>query len=271
MKKVAGLAKKILGIHPQQGVKPIRNLTHIGSVYHGYHIPEDFLNSDSICYCIGAGDDISFDTQLKVMYDAQVYIFDPTPEGISHFQKLKQYAEKGERLTIHDNAPFTYQISAKQLEEVNFVEIGVWDCKTTLKFYEPEKENYVSHSVYLFKETGNYIEAPVDRLGNLMTMLGHTAVDLVKMEIEGAEYTVINSIVEDNLDVKIILVEFDEVHHAKDKSFHYRIKKACNQLKEAGYVLVHSTESFKRTFIREDVYNMLKVREQTRLNEAISQ
>ncbi|GAB3889394.1 hypothetical protein GCM10028825_24000 [Spirosoma agri] len=227
-------------------------------MFHGYHIPDQFLTSKSVCYCVGAGEDVSFDTELKVIYDAQVYIFDPTPEGINHFQKLKDYTVSGKPMTLHENAPFTYRTSTEQLNEITFVEVGVWDSKTTLKFYEPTRENYASHSVFLFKESGNYIEAPVDRLKNLMETLGHNSVDIVKLEIEGAEYTVIDTIVEDQLDVKIVLVEFDEVHNSTDKKFHFRIKRACDQLKKAGYVLVHSTDSMKRTFIKKDLYEQLK-------------
>ncbi|MVM37165.1 hypothetical protein GO730_05085 [Spirosoma sp. HMF3257] len=185
MQHVIGLAKKALGIHPQQGVKPLNNLIHIGSHYHGYHLPHNFLTSDSICYCIGAGEDISFDTELKVMYDAQVYIFDPMPEGINHFQKLKEHTKKGKSLTIEPTVPFTYRLSEKQLEAITFVEIGVWDKKTNLKFFAPERDDYASHSLYLFQESNEYIEAPVDRLSNLMKMLGHSSIDVVKLEIEG--------------------------------------------------------------------------------------
>ncbi|GAB2575352.1 FkbM family methyltransferase [Spirosoma areae] len=138
------------------------------------------------------------------------------------------------------------------------MEVGVWTEKTRLKFYEPTRENYPSHSVILFKESGKYIEAPVDRLANLMDMLGHTAIDLVKIEIEGAEYAVIDTILDDKLDVKLILVEFDEVHNATDKLFHYRIKKTCDKLRKAGYVLIHSTQSMKRSFLRRDIYDALQ-------------
>lgn len=257
MRTITDLAKKAMGIHPQQGVKPLNNLIHIGSAFHGYHLPEHFLSSDSVCYCIGAGEDISFDTELKVIYDAQVYIFDPTPEGINHFQKLKECTNMNQALTLESSVPFTYRISAEHLDSITFVEIGVWDQTATLKFFAPQREDYASHSLYLFKESNDYIEAPVDRLSNLMNKLGHTTVDVVKLEIEGAEYTVIDTIVEDNLDVKSILVEFDEVHHANDKAFHFRIKKTCDKLKKAGYVLVHSTDSLKRTFLRQDVYDRL--------------
>lgn len=267
MEKVISLAKKAMGIHPQQGVKPLSSLVHIGSFHHGYHLPKNFLTADSICYCIGAGDDISFDTELKVMYDANVYIFDPTPVGIDHFQQLKQYCRNNQVLTLDDEQePFTYRISTEQINAITFVDIGVWDERKNMKFYSPQRENYPSHSVYLFKESNEYIEAPVDRLSNLMRMLGHTMLDMVKLEIEGAEYTVIDTILDDKLDIKSILVEFDEVHNANDKSFHFRIKKTCDKLKKAGYILVHSTEHLKRTFIREDIYNALKVKENEEVN-----
>ncbi|WP_198424759.1 FkbM family methyltransferase [Spirosoma endbachense] len=265
MENILDITKKVMGIHPQQGVKPVPGLVHIGSRFHGYHLPEHFLTSESICYCVGAGEDISFDTELKAIFDAQVFIFDPTPEGINHFQKVKDYTQNDQSLTIHNKpphnkAPFTYRLTADQVNAITYVPIGVWDQKTTLRFFAPQKENYVSHSVFLFKDSNEFIEAPVDRLSNLMAMLGHTAVDVVKLEIEGAEYTVIDTIVQDKLDIKAILVEFDEVHNATDKAYHFRIKKSCSQLKKAGYVLVHSTESLKRTFIRKDVFDTLNVK-----------
>jgi FkbM family methyltransferase len=261
LKTITNVTKKIIGIHPQQGVQPLRAITHVGSTFHGYHVPENFLTSDSICYCIGAGEDISFDTELTYRFDSWVYIFDPMPEGIQHFEKLKEYTSRGQAFSIHNSIPFTYRVSKEQLATMTFVPIGVWDSKTKLKFFAPDRDDYPSHSVYLFQDTGKFIEAPVDRLSNLMKELGHQSVDLVKMEIEGAEYTVIDTIVDDKLDVKVILVEFDEVFNTKDKFFHFRIKKSCDKLKDAGYVLVHSTENLKRTFVRRDVYETLKAQE----------
>jgi FkbM family methyltransferase len=261
LKTIASVTKKIIGIHPQQGVQPLRHLTHVGSTFHGYHVPEKLLTSDSICYCIGAGEDISFDTELKYRFDSRVYIFDPMPEGIHHFEKLKEYTSRNQPFSIHTSIPFTYRVNKEQVDAITFVPIGVWDAKTKLKFFAPDRDDYPSHSVYLFQDTGKYIEAPVDRLSNLMQQLGHQSIDLVKMEIEGAEYTVIDTIVDDKLDVKVILVEFDEVFNTKDKFFHFRIKNACDKLKKAGYVLVHSTDNLKRTFVRQDVYEKLKAQE----------
>ncbi|MBK7888976.1 MAG: FkbM family methyltransferase [Bacteroidetes bacterium] len=249
--------KKVLGIDSQSGVEPIQNLHKVGSNYHGYFIPADFLKSDSICYCIGAGEDISFDTELKILYDAQIYIFDPAPEGIEHFKKLVDVTARGEQLSIGKKQPFTYRINAAQLSQITYIDVGVWEKEAILKFYEPDLENYVSHSVHLFKDSGKFIEAPVDRLKNLMKKQNHSAVDLVKIEIEGAEYTVIDTIIEDKLDIKVILVEFDEVYHMKGFKHLFRIKNSTNKLRKAGYVLAHSTDHYKRLFVRRDVCHQL--------------
>jgi len=261
MRALKELVKKVAKLDPQSGVKPLQKLVHVGSDHHGYKVPENFLNKESICYCIGAGEDITFDTELKVMFDSKVFIFDPTPEGINYFIKIKERIAAGEVFGVFDDPVFKYRINSEQLEEITYVNEGVWDQKTILKFYAPKLDNYISHSVYLFKDSDEYIEAPVDRLSNLMKKLGHQAVDLVKIEIEGAEYTVIDTIVKDKLDIKVIMIEFDEVYHAKGLGHKMRIKKSCDQLKKAGYVLVHSTYMLKRTFVRQDVYELLKAKE----------
>jgi len=249
----------MLGIHHQSNVKPLKNLSYFGSERHGYMVPDNFLASNSICYCVGAGEDISFDTELKIAFDSRVYIFDPSPYGINHFNEVKDYVNHRTPLTLDKTlAPYVYHISSKQFSEIKFVPVGLWDEKKTLKFYDPEKENYSSHSAILFTDSKKFIEAPVNRLSNLMKELDHQHIDLLKIEIEGAEYKVIDTIIEDKLNVKAILVEFDEVYNTTDKSFHFRIKKSCDRLRKAGYVLAHSTVALKRLFIRKDVYDQLK-------------
>jgi hypothetical protein len=69
-------------------------------------------------------------------------------------------------------------------------------------------------------------------------------------------------VIRDKADVKIIAVEFDEVfHHKKGIGHLIRIRDCCRKLEEAGYIMVHSTSRFKRTFIRKDVFTELKDKE----------
>ncbi len=263
MQKVKNAFKKALKVDYSTYVKELNDITYLGSHYHGYYIPENFLNAASVCYCIGAGEDISFDTELVVHYGSQVFIFDPAPEGKNHYLKLKEAVKQGEKISI-GSKPFVYKISKEQLDTIRYIETGVWDKDTMIRFYEPTNDKYVSHSIGLFNHSGKYIEVPVDRLSSLMKKLNHTSVDLLKMEIEGAEYTVIKTIVEDKPDIKMILVEFDELFHAKDFRYLFRIKKTTESLLNAGYTLAHSTPYFKRLFVRNDVFEALKSKGKSR-------
>ncbi|MEO8150168.1 MAG: FkbM family methyltransferase [Bacteroidia bacterium] len=259
MSKLKKIIKKTLRINSDHKLSPLKNIVQVGSKFHGYYVPENFLNQSSICYCIGAGEDISFDTELVVRYGCRAIIFDPMPEGKNHYDKLVANTLSNKKMaTNNDESGFEYRINSEQLKRTTFLNIGVWDKKEVIKFYKPAKEDYASHSVVNLQKTDDFIEAQVDRLSNIMKDLNHNCVDLVKMEIEGAEYKVIDTILEDKLNVKMILVEFDEVHFKKGLGYLMRIKKSSDKIIKAGYKMVHSTHMYKRTFVRNDVYEQLK-------------
>ncbi len=258
MPSVKQAIKKLLKVDANTNLTPIKDLIHLGSHYNGYDIPSKLLDSSSICYCIGAGDDITFDTEIAVMYGSKVFIFDPMPEAKTHYLELVVKTKKNEPLSVWENFPFTYRIKPEQLSNLTFMELGVWDSEKIIKFYEPTRENYNSHSILNLQKSDTYIESPVDRLSNIMKKLNHSYVDLVKIEIEGAEYTVIETIIKDKLDIKMILVEFDEVYHKNGPAHLMRIKKSTNLILNAGYKMVHTTPNYKRTFLRNDVYEKLK-------------
>jgi FkbM family methyltransferase len=52
-----------------------------------------------------------------------------------------------------------------------------------------------------------------------MEQLGHDRIDLLKIDIEGAEYKVIESILADKLDIRVICVEYDECFNPIDDRF----------------------------------------------------
>ena len=154
-KATSGFIKKAIGIHHQSGVRPLRDMKRIGSYLHHYHVPEHFIGPDSICYCIGAGEDISFDTELVTLYDCKVYIFDPTPYGIDHFTKLKEYTASGKELVISDGDDrfYSYDINFERLSTIEYVPVGVWDKRTILVFHDPQKQHYPSYSACFFTDS----------------------------------------------------------------------------------------------------------------------
>jgi FkbM family methyltransferase len=258
LKKVA---KSVLANRAQQDVVPLKDLVHLGSTNHGYNVPNNYLSASSICYCVGAGTDISLDTELVTKFKSQVFIFDPMPYAQDHFNGLVSSTGQGISFTADNNKQgYVYSISAGELATIKYCGTGIWNEKKIVKFFVPSKDNYAGHSITNLQNTAEYIEAPVDKLVNIMQELGHQQIDLLKIEIEGSEYTVIDNVLADALDVKIILVEFDEYHHTKGLarlSAIRHIEQSSQKLSKAGYKLVHSTSFYKRTFVRADIFDSL--------------
>ncbi len=245
----------------QRDVVPLPNLVHLGSLTHGYRVPGNYLTSSSVCYCVGAGTDISLDTELVTNFKAQVFIFDPMPYALAHFQGLVRSTQAGNSFAADNNEQgYRYAISAAELATITYRTIGIWNEKKLVKFYSPTKATYAGHSITNLQNTASYIEAKVDKLVNVMRELGHQHIDLLKLEIEGSEYTVIDNMLADNLDVRIILVEFDEFHHRRRLARLLAIRhieQSSRKLLKAGYKLAHSVNFYKRTFVRADVFERL--------------
>lgn len=208
-------------------VFPRDDLTEIGTKYGGWVIPKNLLDTQSICYCVGCGEDISFDLGLIEQIGCDVYGFDPTPQAIQYVHEATA-----------NNAKY------------HFFELGLWDRQDTLKFYTPRNSEHVSHSLLNLQKTETYIEVKVKRLSDIMRENGHQRLDLLKLDIEGAEYTVIDSMIEDNLEVKILCVEYDECFNPLDRGYKQRIKQSVKKVLAAGYSLICVQGSGNYTFLK---------------------
>jgi hypothetical protein len=90
-----------------------------------------------------------------------------------------------------------------------------------------------------------------------MQKLGHTKIDLLKVDIEGAEYVVLQTILEDNLDIRVICVEYDETasNHI-DGNYINRIEDSIQQLRRSGYLLVAKEPSCRNyTFVHQRYFS----------------
>ncbi len=230
----------------------------IGTEYGGWVVPENLFNADSICYCAGAGEDISFDTGLAQKYGCKVWVMDPTPRAIKHFEGLTEQIAAGNSYPVNNNPKDLYQIKADKLHLMHYLPVGLWHQHEFLKFYAPQNESHVSHSIVNLQKTDHYFEAEVKRLKDVMQELGHTQLDLLKIDIEGAEYDVINTILDDKLDIKVLCVEHDEWYHHKDDQYLKRINGIIGRVLNAGYVLADIDSAANTTYVRKDVFQQLK-------------
>jgi FkbM family methyltransferase len=149
------------------------------------------LNRESIVYSLGVGDEVDFDLAIIDKYDVEVFAFDPTPNSIDLLDSSKlppRFHFHPWAVTAHDGS---------------------------LKFYPRLKKDGTKSDVMFTmiaeEETkSDVIEVPAYCLTTIVEKLGHDRIDLLKMDIEGAEYEVLDGLLKSPVKPNQLLVEF---HH----------------------------------------------------------
>lgn len=207
-------------------------LTLLGTEYGGWWIPLELIDASWVCYCGGVGEDASFDLALMKEKGCTVYGIDPTPRAIAYAERVRK-----------DNPDY------------GFLPYGLWSEATTLKFYSPANKEHVSHSMVRgFRgQERDYISVPCRSIPSIMQELGHTRLDLLKIDIEGSEYAVLDSLLKAKVFPRVLCVEFDQPTHIYNTSGITMLIKPLSmiaRLQAAGYVLAHINE-FNTTFIHQ--------------------
>ena len=71
-----------------------------------------------------------------------------------------------------------------------FHKIGIVDFDGTAQFHPPNNPNYVSHSIINSSSNlDNFIEVPVKCINTILKQLKIDAIEIMKMDIEGANMT----------------------------------------------------------------------------------
>lgn len=183
-----------------------------GSPTAGWTVAAERLSSRSVVWCVGIGEDISFDLALHDAYGMPIEAFDPTPRSLAWV--------RGQTL------PAVYRVHP----------YGLADRDGEVSFQPPADPRHVSHSMVHDVADGTSVRGQVRRLGSLAVMLGHSRIDLLKMDIEGAEYGVIDDLGRQPLLPQQLLVEF---HHRFPSFGIGRTRAAVATLRSLGYRLFH--------------------------------
>lgn len=196
-----------------------------GNNYGGFYLHDFGLNENSIVYSFGIGEDISFDLQVIKEFKSQVFGFDPTPKSI--------------RWVKANNCP----------SEFNFFEYGIGKETGNATFYLPKNKEYVSGSILTLNSL-NVLEpviVPMKKFAEIVADFGHKQIDVLKMDIEGAEYEIIPDILNSGVEIKQILIEF---HHRMVNNGGVLTKKTIEILRENGFELfAYSDTSEELSFI----------------------
>lgn len=196
----------------------------LGNNYGGFYVASNKLNNKSIVYSFGIGTDISFDSDLINFKKITVYGFDPTPKSIDWISKNK-------------------------MKNFIFFDYGIGNKNETAKMYLPKNKNHVSGSILKNKNLSkNYIKVKLKTLDSIMKELNHKYLNLLKLDIEGAELDVLQDILNKNINVNQIIVEFHDRFLKNGKKARRHIMK---ELQEKGYSLFAISNSFQEySFIK---------------------
>jgi len=189
----------------------------LGDRYASWTVNPFLLNENSIVYSFGVGDNISFDLALIEKFKCKIFLFDPTPRSIEWLES--------------QNLP----------SNIRFFPYGLSNYDGIASFMPPENPKYISYTLINDeKDKKKLINLEVKKITTIMRELGHDKIDLVKMDIEGAEYGVIEDIILSKINVSQVLIEF---HHRFPEIGIKKTKLSINQLRKAGYSLFHVSPS----------------------------
>jgi len=189
-------------------------------------IRENLPSGGGVVYSLGVGEDTSFDKELIERYGVELHAFDFTPRSITYLEKNPVSG-----MTFHP-----YGVAAKD---------------GSLTFYAPYQEKNVSWS-NVPRDTRSET-FPVKRLSTIMRELGHTHLDILKMDIEGAEYEVLEDMLLSGIRPNQLLVEFQ---HRFEGVGILRTKRILGKLKKEGYKIFFISDSREEfSFIRANSLN----------------
>ena len=215
-----------IGIHYLQ---EMCSVAYLGSAYGGYALPTELVKGRA-GLSFGAGEDISFEVSVARKLASTVHIYDPTPRAIEYCKRIiSEYDACGEgQLFIH---PY-----------------GVWsECKTE-RFYAPSDPAHVSHSILNMQHTSEYFVAECLSPREILNRLKLKEISFVKMNIEGAQYEVVNAMFNAHITPDVICITFDELHSPFDENATHRLRELVKRFYSESYVPVHSLRC-KVTFV----------------------
>lgn len=198
-----------------------------GSGIGAWAVTPDGLSANSVVYSFGVGRDLSFDLSLVRRFGCTVHCFDPTPAAAAWIRT--------------QTLP----------REIVFHEIGLAHYDGLLAFHPPRKKtsaHFTPVKRYRAGTGADTVEAPVRRLATIARSLGHEAIDLLKIDIEGGEYESLRDMVEAGVPARQLLIEF---HHCYPTIPLARTVEAVNLLRRAGFRLFSiSARTYEMSFVR---------------------
>lgn len=182
-------------------------LVRLGSEAGGWRAPVD-APAGAVAYCGGVGVDATFDFALRCECGLEVHSFDPTPKAIAYMERANK-------------------------ADVAFHPWGMMDEDQSIRFYAPISDSHQSWFAENLHNTDKFIDAQCFRISTIMRKLGHEALYLLKIDIEGSWYGVLDAMLADGVTPEVVNVEFDSPAPI------WRVMRTTRALMRSGYAVVY--------------------------------
>jgi FkbM family methyltransferase len=196
-------------------------LTRGGSANGGWMYDPTHLDEISIVYSVGLSRGTSWDEAVMQNHNLQVWAFDPKPQTVQYVQSRKNL----------------------QTPRFHFTPEGLSTSHGVTTFTPPTDLTPVI-------DPRRNMEITVNTLENWMKANGHSHLDVLKMDMDGFEYNVLEDWVARNFfPMDQLLVEWHHAVYLQDERRHFRL---LHGLKARGWSIAYSSPTgHVMTFLRE--------------------
>lgn len=188
---------------------------HNFKLYSNYCLPENIVKESKRVLSYGVHRDVKFEqTILDENSNLEVHLFDPTPDSIKLFETNFVHKDK---MNFH---PIAY---AKETGTLDF-------------YYHKLDPNKCYSLLPLFGENSASIQVPTKNLVDCINDYTPEGVDIIKADIEGVWYDICREVLDNDIDFKAFLIEF-EIKLIDNEESIRQYEELLKEFKDKGYKL----------------------------------
>lgn len=198
--------------------------SYLGDKYGGWYIcppvnPIDY--KDAIVYSIGVGRNIAWDKAMMETFSTIHHAWDPTPTALDFVSK--------------QSFPEGYHFHATGL--------AAEDGNLTLKLPLSNGDSYTVIEFQEKAQDGTVVTVPVLSVKSMMNSLNHTSLAILKMDVEGAEFDVLDTWEKENWKVPAgqVLIEFHERYFKHEDGWEKKVENAIKIMEQLNFKLIKRT------------------------------
>lgn len=187
----------------------------------GWNYIAERLDANSIVYSLGVGDSIEFDLEVIERTGATVYAFDPTPYAMEWIQQQTLPAQ----FVFYPWAAAGNNGSLRLFRRVNT---------------RGKRADVMWTADSAAGDASDFIDAPAYTIQSIAEKLHHEKIDLLKVDVEGAEYDILDGLRQASQLPGQLLIEY---HHRFPGIGRQKTAQSITALRALGYRIFDVSET----------------------------